>query len=280
VLAWEGSGGEVVTSHRAAIPGCHILEPEGATLLSPPAPRTDVTVQDLEGDRWLVTLHGEHDASTAPKVRAHLEAVLRTGTAVVVDLSTTSFIDSSILGALIDANKQTDGQEGRRFGLVVAADTPPERLLRLVGLFRLLDVFRSIEDALAEFDDENLDSLRRWKERKQRIVKNEQAFRDYNNRRLQAEDVEPTDTVELLPFVCECGDQDCIETLAVTAAQFVEAHAAPNLFLIKPGHVYPDVERVISEQPTFAIVAKFAGVATSAGAMSTTGHTVPPESTT
>ena len=204
-----------------------------------------------------MTLQGEHDVSTAPALRAQLNAVFRTGTVVVVDMSTTPFIDSSILAVLVEANRLAEETEGKRFGLVVAPDTAPERLLRLVGLLRQLGVFRSIEEALAEFDDENIVSLRRWKERKQRIVKNEQAFRDYNNRRLNAEGASPTDTEALLPFVCECGDEDCIETLAVTAAQFVDAHAAPNLFLVKPGHVYPDVERVISEQPTYAIVEKY-----------------------
>jgi anti-anti-sigma factor len=231
---------------------------EGRSRMDASAPRNDVIVQDLEGDRWLVTLQGEHDVSTAAAVRAQLEAIFRTGTAVVVDLSKTSFIDSSVLAVLIDANTLTEEHEGKRFGLVVAPDTPPERLLRLVGLLRRLDVFRSVEEALAEFDDDDVVSLRRWKDRKQRIIKNEQAFRDYNNRRLEAEDVAPTDTEELLPFVCECGDEDCIETLAVTAAQFVEAHGAPNLFLVKPGHVYPDVERVVAEQPTYAIVEKYA----------------------
>jgi anti-anti-sigma factor len=250
-------------------------EPDAATAASPdrkerllvdtPAPRSDVIVQDLEGDRWLVTLQGDHDMSTAEAVRAQLEAVFRTGTAVVVDLSTTPFIDSSILAVLLDANAVTETSEGKRFGLVVEEDTPPERLLRLVGLIRHFEVFRSVEDALAEFDDDNVVSLNRWKERKQRIIKNEQEFRDYNNRRLQAEDVTAGDDVELIPFVCECGNQDCIETLAVTAAQFVEAHAAPNRFLVKPGHVYPDVERVIAEEHTFAIVEKYTTAVTENG---------------
>jgi anti-anti-sigma factor len=215
-----------------------------------------VIVQDLPGDRWLVTLQGEHDASTANVVRDQLQAVLRSGTDVVVDLSVTPFIDSSILAVLIDANKQTEGREDKRFGLVVAKRTPPERLLRLVGLLREFEVFGSVEEALADFDDDPGISLPRWRTRKQRIIKNEQAFRDYNNRRLQAEDVAPTDTEELIPFVCECGDEDCIEALSITAADFVEAHAAANLFLVKPGHVYPDVEHIIAEQPTYAILEK------------------------
>jgi anti-sigma B factor antagonist len=223
-----------------------------------PTPRGDVIVQDLGGDRWLITLQGEHDVSTAPALSGRLEAVYGTGATVVVDLSETSFIDSSVLALLLAAKDTADASDDKRFGLVVADHTPPDRLLRLVGVRRLFDVFESIEDALAEFDDDDAASQARWKQRKQRIIKNEQAFRDYNNRRLEVEDVSPADDSELIPFVCECGDQDCIESLAVTAAEFVQAHAAPNLFLVKPGHVYRDVEHVIVEQPTFAIVEKHA----------------------
>lgn len=225
--------------------------------LDTPTPRNDVIVEDLKADRWLVTLQGEHDLSTARVLRDQLKAVFRTGTAVVVDLSTTPFIDSSIIAVLVDANRRTEASDEKRFGLVVAPETQPERLLGLVGLLRVMDVYRSVEAALAEFDDDDVISMKRWKERKQRIVKNEQEFRDYNNRRLQVEDVSPTDTEALLPFVCECGDTDCIETLAVTPAQFVDAHSAPNRFLVKPGHVYPDVERITVEQPTYAIVEKY-----------------------
>jgi hypothetical protein len=176
---------------------------------------------------------------------------------VVVDLSATPFIDSSIIAVLFDANQRTEASDEKRFGVVVAPETEPERLLGLVGLLRVMDVYRSVEAALAEFDDDDVISMKRWKGRKQRIVKNEQEFRDYNNRRLQVEDVSPSDTEALLPFVCECGDEDCIETLAVTPAQFVDAHSAPNRFLVKPGHVYPDVERITVEQPTYAIVEKY-----------------------
>ena len=97
-----------------------------------PTPRNDVIVEDLKADRWLVTLQGEHDLSTARVLRDQLKAVFRTGTAVVVDLSTTPFIDSSIIAVLVDANRRTEASDEKRFGLVVAPETQPERLLGLV----------------------------------------------------------------------------------------------------------------------------------------------------
>ena len=42
----------------------------------------------------------------------------------------------------------------------------------------------------------------------------------------------------------------------ITAADFTTAHSAPNLFIVKPGHVYPEVERVVRENGTFFVVEK------------------------
>ena len=45
----------------------------------------------------VVALVGEHDVSTRHSVLAALEWVIAPGTTVIVDLSTTEFIDSSVL---------------------------------------------------------------------------------------------------------------------------------------------------------------------------------------
>ena len=42
----------------------------------------------------------------------------------------------------------------------------------------------------------------------------------------------------------------------ITAASFTTAHSAPNRFIVKPGHFYPDVERLVTENKTFAVVEK------------------------
>ena len=95
-----------------------------------------------------------------------------------------------------------------------------------------------------------------WEARHARLVKNEEAFRQYNNRRMQSEPVDADDHDEPIPFVCECGDPDCVQALLVTAAEFTGAHSAANRFMVLPGHVYPDVERVVESDPRFQVVAK------------------------
>jgi hypothetical protein len=59
--------------------------------------------------------------------------------------------------------------------------------------------------------------------RRDRLVKNELAFRDYNNRRValeqQAVAIEPDVVDEAVPFVCECGDAGCAGALTITVEE-------------------------------------------------------------
>jgi hypothetical protein len=91
--------------------------------------------------------------------------------------------------------------------------------------------------------------------RRGRLVKNEQTFRDYNNRRVAFEE-ETAESAELVPFVCECGDPECIEAAELTVEDYTAAHSAPNLFTVKPGHIYPEVERIVETTDRFWVVEK------------------------
>jgi hypothetical protein len=124
----------------------------------------------------------------------------------------------------------------------------------------VLTTFTSADEAFAYFESAasstDAGAAARRVERKRRVGQNEQGFRDYNNRKLQHASVDETDDQEPIQFVCECGDKDCDQRLVITAAGFTTAHSAPNRFIVKPGHVYPDVERVVTENETFAVVEK------------------------
>lgn len=92
----------------------------------------------------VVALEGEHDVSTADLVRTRLTDA-HVAEAVVVDLTTTSFIDGSIASALYAAHRA----EGPRIRFVVAPGTPPHRLFDLIGLDTVVPVYGRLEDALA-----------------------------------------------------------------------------------------------------------------------------------
>jgi hypothetical protein len=91
--------------------------------------------------------------------------------------------------------------------------------------------------------------------REQRVVKNETEFRAYNARR---EQLERGVADGPLPFVCECGDEHCIRALEATAEEWERAHSQEDLFLVLPGHVFPEYERVVEQREGHWVVQKFA----------------------
>lgn len=95
----------------------------------------------------IVSLGGEIDAHTAPRLDDELGAALATGaTRVVVDLAGTSFIDSTVVGVLLRADERLNGHEGR---LVLVSDDP--RILRvfeLTGLARRFTIVRGLNEAI------------------------------------------------------------------------------------------------------------------------------------
>ena len=63
------------------------------------------------------TLQGEHDLSTAPGIRDELERVFDAGSAVVVDLSAVTFMDSSVLNAILYGSDRAQQHEAHRFAV-------------------------------------------------------------------------------------------------------------------------------------------------------------------
>jgi anti-anti-sigma factor len=100
--------------------------------------------------RWLVELTGEHDLSTAPRLRTELDRVLADGASVVVDLSRVSFIDSSVVGVLLNAHRSAADLVGQTLVVVAPPAGTPARLLEFIGAPRVLPMFESRADALVD----------------------------------------------------------------------------------------------------------------------------------
>lgn len=117
------------------------------------SPRGKVTVIDtnrihsaqLDESLWLIELHGEHDLSTADKLDAVLTEVARSGTTLVVDLSTTTFIDSTIISRLVRFQ-----QSGERLLLVTPHEPAIVRIVEMLGLDALFPFFESQTAALVD----------------------------------------------------------------------------------------------------------------------------------
>ncbi len=104
-----------------------------------------------EGDVVVLTLRGEHDLSTVPAVRNELDRGVASDRGIVVDMTETEFIDSSILGALVAAYRAlaNSGGDERAFAVAATPGGPVSRLLDLVAVSDLVQVYPTRADALA-----------------------------------------------------------------------------------------------------------------------------------
>jgi anti-sigma B factor antagonist len=101
-----------------------------------------------EGGFSVIRLRGEADAYSAPQVRDDFAAALATDAPLVIDLTRATFIDSTIVGVMLESLTQCELLE-RQFLLLLPDDAAPEvhRLFQLTGLESLLPMVRSWEEA-------------------------------------------------------------------------------------------------------------------------------------
>jgi anti-sigma B factor antagonist len=101
---------------------------------------------ERQGDACVVRLGGELDLYNAGQVREALrDACADSSQRVVVDLSEVEFIDSTALGALIEARTQLDN---RRAFLLAAPGLETRRALEISGLDRHFAVHTTVSEAL------------------------------------------------------------------------------------------------------------------------------------
>jgi anti-anti-sigma factor len=106
---------------------------------------------ERSGERGsVISLAGELDLSTIPRVESRLLDQVRTQPSVVVDLSELSFIDSSGIGMLIQA---FHSRNGGVMNTVIAPGSQVERVFTIAGIEAALPVFRSRHDALEALVD-------------------------------------------------------------------------------------------------------------------------------
>jgi anti-sigma B factor antagonist len=82
----------------------------------------------------VVSLNGEHDLSSAERVREALHSAAE-ARAMVIDLTGTQFVDSSVLGVLVEGYRGAEAA-GRGFSLAIGRDPQAavRRVLELTGI--------------------------------------------------------------------------------------------------------------------------------------------------
>ena len=100
-----------------------------------------IVLDDAAGDVVVVVIEGEHDIYTAPTLRERLDEAIGRGGAIVVDLTGATFVDSSVLGALLDVRRRAL-EAGQGFVVCVGESIEPgvQRILDITGLVPVLPV--------------------------------------------------------------------------------------------------------------------------------------------
>ena len=91
--------------------------------------------------------------------------------------------------------------------------------------------------------------------REQQLGANEALFRDVNETVAQATGQRLDDQPAL--FLCECVDEFCAESIALTRDEYEHVRAEPDHFIVKPGHVLPDIERIVEQHRDYWVIEKF-----------------------
>ena len=101
----------------------------------------------------VVAVRGEIDLFTAPELKAALGEAIEAGrTRLVVDLTETSFLDSTALGVLIGTVKRLRSRDGRL--TIVNVDPNIAKTFEITGLDQIFTIRSSREEALAALDEE------------------------------------------------------------------------------------------------------------------------------
>jgi anti-sigma B factor antagonist len=110
----------------------------------------ELAIERTEAGLAVLTISGEHDLSTAPILRRRIDGLVDQGVPTVIDLSPATFIDSSILGVILEGRRRAQEANGG-FAVVHAngADAV-DRVLDVTGLRAELPVHSRREDAFSE----------------------------------------------------------------------------------------------------------------------------------
>jgi len=103
--------------------------------------------EDVVRGAWVITIAGELDIATSPKVREILsEAARDRDRPLIIDLSRCDFVDSTGLATLLHGAKPA--QNGESNVAVVSVGGEVRKLLELTAIDKTIPVFESLDSAI------------------------------------------------------------------------------------------------------------------------------------
>lgn len=110
----------------------------------------DITTEQA-GDAQIISLQGEVDLYTAPEFKQQLlEVIGQGGKKVVVDFTSTTFIDSTTLGVLVGGVKRLRTNDGQLS--LVCSDRNITKIFEITGLDRVFAIYGTRDEAISHLD--------------------------------------------------------------------------------------------------------------------------------
>jgi len=107
----------------------------------------DITTEQLGEGRYVISLSGEVDLYTAPEFKQQLLEVISQGAeTVIVDLTNTTFIDSTTLGVLVGGVKRLRPNGGQLS--LVCSDRNITKIFEITGLDRVFTIHATRDEAV------------------------------------------------------------------------------------------------------------------------------------
>ena len=108
----------------------------------------DIKTEQAAGETYVIALTGEIDLYTAPEFKQQLLDVIGQGAKhVVVDLTDTTFIDSTTLGVLVGGVKRLRPNDGQLS--LVCSDRNITKIFEITGLDRVFTIYENRDEALS-----------------------------------------------------------------------------------------------------------------------------------
>ena len=109
----------------------------------------EITDRKVDDETHVVAVTGEIDLFTAPEFKQRMSELIDAGRSrLVVDLSATTFIDSSSLGVLIGAHRRLKLRGGSL--LVVCENETIAKTFKITGLDGVFTIAPSVDAALSD----------------------------------------------------------------------------------------------------------------------------------
>ncbi len=127
-----------------------MMRPQGGIALGARVACMDLDVQtSRQGDGGILTLRGEIDVYTAPRLREGiLDLVEQGATGIVVDMEGVEFLDSTGLGVLVEGLKRAQAKDAT-ISLVVTHDKIL-KVFDITGLSKVFSIHGSVDEALEQ----------------------------------------------------------------------------------------------------------------------------------